>query len=77
MAVLRKAIDFQSVDEIPVDVVFLVLTPPGRTSEHLRLLACIARKVRSEAFLTALRAATVPAAAHDLLMKDETAGPAA
>ncbi len=52
---LDHAIDFGSVDEQPVDLVFLLLTPPGDPAADLTNLSAIARTFRSEDILTALR----------------------
>ncbi|ODT22663.1 MAG: PTS sugar transporter [Kaistia sp. SCN 65-12] len=67
LMVLRKPIDFEAVDDEPVDIVFLVLTPEGRTAAHLNLLACFARRARSREFRARLRTATSPAAAYSVL----------
>ena len=44
-ALLRLAapIDFQAVDGIPVDLVFLLLSPPDAGVDHLKALARISR----------------------------------
>ncbi len=52
---LARPVDFDSIDEIPVDIVFLLLTPAERTASHLNVLACIARTLRSERVVTKLR----------------------
>lgn len=71
LAVLRKAVDFESVDEIPVNVVFLLLTPPSRPGEHLTILSAVARKTSADQVLKVLRMARSPAAAYAVLV-DET-----
>lgn len=67
LARLRKPIDFEAIDEAPVDIVFLALSPAHKGSSHLNLLACIARSARSETWLKAVRQASSPAALHRLL----------
>lgn len=64
---LRKPVDFDAIDDTPVDLVFLALSPAHAGSSHLNLLACIARSARSEAWLTAVRRASSSAALHRLL----------
>ncbi|CAN7175247.1 MULTISPECIES: PTS sugar transporter subunit IIA [Neorhizobium] len=56
---LADPIDFDAVDDEPVDLVFLLLTPEGRP-DHLNVLACIARCVRDEETAAAIRRATTP-----------------
>ena len=41
----------------PVDLFFVLLSPPGREGEHIKLLARICRLARHPGFLDALRAA--------------------
>lgn len=64
---LRQPIDFEAIDEAPVDIVFLTLSPAQRGSSHLGLLACIARNARSAAWLDAVRQARSTASLHGLL----------
>ena len=56
--------EFHAVDSKPVKVVFLLLSPPNRTSEHIKLLARIARICSSEALVEDLASA---ATAEDVL----------
>lgn len=48
LARLAKPVDFEAIDDIPVDLVFLLLTPANGNAAHLNILSCIARHVRSE-----------------------------
>jgi PTS system nitrogen regulatory IIA component len=57
IARLRQAVDFESVDGKPVDLVFLLLTPAGPQSEQLNALACAARALRVADVRRRLRAA--------------------
>ena len=54
---LARPIDFGSIDGAPVDLVFLLLIPPGAGSEHVAALAAIARHMRDDALLSKLREA--------------------
>jgi nitrogen PTS system EIIA component len=54
---LRRPIDFDAVDEKPVDIVFLLLLPEGSDGEQLGALAAIARKLRNPEIAAALRRA--------------------
>jgi PTS system nitrogen regulatory IIA component len=55
MARLKKPIDFEAIDGLPVDLVFLLLLPSGASGEPLNALACVARKLREPEVLDALR----------------------
>jgi PTS system nitrogen regulatory IIA component len=55
LARLKKPIDFQSVDDEPVDLVFLLLLPSSSKGEQLNALACVARRLRDPSTLQALR----------------------
>jgi nitrogen PTS system EIIA component len=54
---LRKRIDFEAVDGVPVDLVFLLLLPEAPEGDQLEALASIARKLRNVDVTTALRKA--------------------
>lgn len=43
--------------EDPVDILFVLLSPPGREGEHIKLLARICRLARHPGFLESLRSA--------------------
>lgn len=67
-ALLAAPVDFGSADGLPVDVVFLLLTPPGRPGEHLKILSAVARRCRDQAALDCLRKVQTKAAARDCLL---------
>lgn len=52
---LARPIDFDSVDETPVDLVFLLLNPGAGGGGHLNILSHIARLIRDPQTVTALR----------------------
>jgi PTS system nitrogen regulatory IIA component len=54
---LRKPIEFDAIDDQPVDVVFFLLLPAAAESEPLNALACVARKLRGGEALREIRAA--------------------
>ncbi len=64
---LGRPIDFASIDERPVDMVILLLTPANGANHHLATLAALSRPLRDEAFVQKLRAAPDAAALHRLL----------
>jgi PTS system nitrogen regulatory IIA component len=70
---LDEAIDFEAIDEAPVDLVFVLLTPSDAGADHLKALARVSRLLRSAAFCEKLRAANDSAQLYALLT-EPTAG---
>ncbi len=58
LARLERAIEFESVDEIPVDILFLLLNPDDDSKDRLNTLACVARRLRSQEVLQEIRRAS-------------------
>ena len=54
---LAEPIDFKAIDGRPVDLVFLLLSPPDAGAEHLKALAAVSRVVRHGPTLEKLRGA--------------------
>ena len=54
---LTSPIDFQAVDGLPVDLVFLLLSPPDAGADHLKALAGVSRALRDRATAAKLRGA--------------------
>jgi PTS system nitrogen regulatory IIA component len=74
---LSHPIEFDAVDDQPVDLVMLLLAPLGSGADHLRALALVARILRTEAVLDRLRAAEDPRRLYDLLIQPLTTHKAA
>jgi PTS system nitrogen regulatory IIA component len=74
---LDQPIDFEALDEEPVDLVFVLLAPEGAGADHLKALARIARVLRDPATATKLRAATDPSALYALLTQPAASSNAA
>lgn len=53
---LEHPIDFEAIDEVPVDLLFALLAPEGAMTEHLRALAKVSRLLRQKALRDELRA---------------------
>jgi nitrogen PTS system EIIA component len=64
---LQTPVSFDSLDDEPVDLVFLLLAPIDAAAEHLKALARVARVFRDEELCAALREAPNPGVAFDLL----------
>jgi PTS system nitrogen regulatory IIA component len=52
---LERPVNFDSVDERPVDLIFLLLAPESAGSDHLKALARISRLLRDKANCDKLR----------------------
>ena len=64
--------DFQSIDDQPVDLVFLLLTPEDSGVEHLKALACVSRLLRNPRTCERLRKAEDPDVLYVLLTQPAT-----
>jgi PTS system nitrogen regulatory IIA component len=53
---LERPVDFEALDNLPVDLVFLLLAPEGAGADHLKALARIARLLRDSTVAHKLRA---------------------
>ena len=54
---LARPIDFDAIDERPVDLVFLLLIPNNAGNEHVAALAAISRRMRDQDLVQRLRKA--------------------
>jgi nitrogen PTS system EIIA component len=54
---LKRPIDFEAIDNLPVDLVFLLLIPATAGDDRLAPLATISRKLRDQEFAARLRKA--------------------
>ena len=55
VSTLVNGLDFNSTDDLPVDIIFLLLAPDNKGSEHLQALALISRLLRNKDLTTKLR----------------------
>ena len=56
-AKLDRPIDFEAIDEQPVDLIFLLLAPESAGADHLKALARVSRLLRDRAICEKLRGA--------------------
>ncbi|USI74243.1 PTS sugar transporter subunit IIA [Sphingomonas morindae] len=56
-AKLDRPIDFAAIDQLPVDLVFVLLSPPAAGVDHLKALARVSRRLRDRGFVAKLRGA--------------------
>ena len=73
---LERPIDFDALDDQPVDLVFLLLAPEGAGADHLKALARIARQLRDPGIAAKLRASTDAAAIYSLLTQSSASNAA-
>ncbi len=64
---LVSPIDFDSVDDQPVDIVFMLLAPVDAGADHLKALARISRLLRDEGTLAKLRVTADSSALYAML----------
>ncbi|MGV8952859.1 MAG: PTS sugar transporter subunit IIA [Cypionkella sp.] len=64
---LDDAIEFDALDDLPVDIVMLLLAPTGAGADHLKALSRVARILRNEAVVDELRRLTSPEAIYGVL----------
>jgi len=64
---LDEPVDFEAIDDQPVDLVFLLLAPEGAGADHLKALARISRLLRDKSTCEKLRGADQADAIYALL----------
>ena len=68
---LSAPIEFHAVDNLPVDLVFLLLSPPDAGADHLKALASVSRALRDRDTVAKLRGARSRDAIYALLAGEE------
>ncbi|MCA3248137.1 MAG: PTS IIA-like nitrogen regulatory protein PtsN [Azospirillum sp.] len=64
---LEKPVDFEAIDEQPVDLVFLLLAPEGAGADHLKALARVSRLLRDKRICEKLRGSDKAEAIYALI----------
>jgi PTS system nitrogen regulatory IIA component len=62
---LPTGIDFQAIDNAPVDLLFALIVPTDATDEHLQLLASVVERVNDPSNLKKIRKTNTPAALYE------------
>jgi PTS system nitrogen regulatory IIA component len=70
---LDQPVEFESVDDQPVDLIFALFAPIDAGAEHLRALAKVSRLLRQADLRQQLRQARTADAVHALLVQDSGA----
>jgi PTS system nitrogen regulatory IIA component len=73
---LERPIDFEALDGLPVDLMFLLIAPENAGADHLKALALIARALRSPGLAAKLRATRDASALFSLLTLTPTSNAA-
>jgi PTS system nitrogen regulatory IIA component len=68
---LERPIDFDAIDEQPVDLMFLLLAPEAAGADHLKALARVSRLLRDAAMCEKLRGSDSADAIYALLTQTE------
>lgn len=69
---LERPIDFEAIDEQPVDLIFLLLAPGGAGADHLKALARVSRLLRDREMCEKLRGSDTGDAIYALLSDTST-----
>lgn len=70
-ATLVSPVEYQALDDMPVDIIFLIGGKPGKTGLHLQILSRIARLARQPEFLHRLRLQRDPEAFWNTIEEEE------
>lgn len=63
--------DFEAIDQQPVNLIVLLASPPDKTSEHIQALAQVSRLIAIEQFRTNVYEATTPGEIYELLKEHQ------
>lgn len=73
---LEQPVDFEALDDQPVDLVFLLLAPEGAGADHLKALSKIARVLRDQDLVAKLRATDSASAIYAFLHEEHASNAA-
>jgi len=68
---LERPVEFDSIDEQPVDLIFLLLAPEGAGADHLKALARVSRLLRDSSMCEKLRGAETADGLYMVLTQSE------
>lgn len=69
---LKEGVDFDAMDNQPVDLLFALLIPENSTQEHLEILSLLAGMFNNDAFRDALRDVESPEELYRLMVQWQT-----
>lgn len=68
---MAQAVDFDAIDNQPVDIVFALLVPEDQPEQHLQTLSEVARRLNNKECCRALRKASTNQELYDIFLQDE------
>jgi nitrogen PTS system EIIA component len=72
LARLERPIEFESLDDAPVDLIFLLIAPESAGADHLNALSRAARVLRDQSLVATLRSTRDPSALYSILVRSST-----
>jgi len=72
VGIAPEPIEFESIDNKPVGIIILLVSPPDQTGPHIQALARISRLMLDEQFKSQLEKAASPEEVYDLISTKET-----
>lgn len=67
----EEPIEFDAIDNRPVDLLFALLVPEAQCKEHLKTLSCMAERLNDKQTLKQLRAATSDQELYDIMVNQQ------
>ncbi|MDX2035542.1 MAG: PTS sugar transporter subunit IIA [Isosphaeraceae bacterium] len=74
VALSRKGVEFAALDGEPVNILFLLISPPSQPGDHLRALENVSRHLKDDEFVKFLRQAKSREAVVDVLEEADQRG---
>ena len=68
---LETPVDFEALDDQPVDIIFMLLAPEGAGADHLKALSRIARVLRDQDLVAKLRATDSASGIYAFINQDQ------
>lgn len=72
IGIAKEPIEFESIDNKPVGIIILLVSPPDQTGPHIQALARISRLMLDATFKSQLEKAASPEEVYDLVSTKET-----
>ena len=73
---LERPIEFESLDDAPVDLIFLLIAPETAGADHLNALSRVARVLRDQSLIATLRSTRDPSALYSILVRSSASNAA-
>ena len=73
VALAPQGVEFAALDGEPVDILFLLVSPPNQPGDHLRALENISKHLKDPGFVNLLRQAKTPKAIEELIEESDQA----